>query len=95
VNSKAGHLKYSCILVVLICGQDNVEEQDADSDSEEDIDDTPLASPASEENDEDLMQCHKLTSEEANVHQFLVEQTGPHKTTASGISEIHNLSCFC
>jgi hypothetical protein len=43
------------ISVVLICGQDNAEEQNADSNSEEDIENTPLASLASEENKEDLM----------------------------------------
>jgi hypothetical protein len=41
------------------------------------------------------MWCHKLSSEKPNVHQFLVEQTRQHQTTASSISEIHNLSTLC
>jgi hypothetical protein len=55
VSNKAGHLKYTCIIVVSICGQGNVKEQDTDSDSEEDIDDTSPASLASKENDKDSM----------------------------------------
>jgi hypothetical protein len=68
-----------CVLVILACMQDDVEEQFADIDSE-DLKYTTLQDLSSEENDEDLEWCHYLISDKAAVLQFMGEQSGVDKT---------------
>jgi hypothetical protein len=78
-----------CLLVDLASAQDDVEEQYADIDSEEELEDTTLQDPSSaeEENEEDF-ECHlKLSSDKADVHQFVGEQNGLNKAAAPSITE--------
>jgi hypothetical protein len=70
-----GTLKGVLLLATLACVQDDVEEQYSDIDSEEEFKDTTLQDPSSaEENIEDLLWCHQLPSDKADVHQFVGEQ---------------------
>jgi hypothetical protein len=64
-----------------------VEEQYADTDSEEDIEDNTLQDPSSAEEDEDLQWRRRLPSDKADVRQFVGEQSGLDKTAASNITD--------
>jgi hypothetical protein len=74
--------------VDLPCAQDDVEEQYADTDSGEEFENNTLPDPSSaKENDEDLQLRHQLPSDKADVHRFVGEHSGLHKTSARNITE--------
>jgi hypothetical protein len=84
----AGPSKCAHLLVDLPCAQEDAEEQYADIGSEEELGDTTLQDPSSvEENGEDLGWCCQFPSAKADVHQFVGEQNGLNKTTATDITE--------
>jgi hypothetical protein len=86
------------LLADLACAQDDVEEQYADTESQEELKDTILARSytSAEEDDEDLEWHHKLPSDKADVHQFVREQNGLNKATAPIFLKIYNhLISFC
>jgi hypothetical protein len=85
--STAGPSKRTCLLINLACAQDDVEEQYADSESEEELGDTALQDPSSAEENEDLECHHHLPSDKADVHQFVGEQNGLNKAAAPIITE--------
>jgi hypothetical protein len=88
IRNQYGRTFEAHVLVDFTCVQDDVEMQYSDTDSEEDLEDTILQNPSSdEENYEDLEWCHQLPSYKADEHQFVGEQNGLNKTATSNITE--------